>query len=281
MSEIEKTFNYSVFDFIFSFAGEDRVLVNEIYCKLKEQGYNIFYDKAYQSQLVGTDLYTELRKLYKNKGTYVVCFISKCYTHKVWTNLEFTAIKERLMSTFFAGDFLIPILIDDVEIVHDIPSFIGCYKYESVDNTVQMLVEKISASTIESNFISNINNFITCLCEQINSKLKISGQNIQDSLIPSNEIFVSNTTEPFSLIFSPDPDAQSSCILVNRFFQNSNDTELFPMFIITWQKNKKLDFFIHEFACNTDENLQKLSFSELVEHFSVYIRLYLEGRYYE
>ena len=72
--------DWTEFDFAFSFAGEERVIVEQIYTKLKDKGYHIFYDNAYQAQLVGKDLYSDLRDVYRNKGKFVVCFISESYT---------------------------------------------------------------------------------------------------------------------------------------------------------------------------------------------------------
>ena len=110
-----------MYDFAFSFAGEDRKTVELIKNYLTKQNYTVFYDNDFQYDLVGKDLYSYLREIYKNKCKFVVCFISENYAKKIWTNLEFTAVKERLMSTFFASDFLIPILIDNSNILKDIP----------------------------------------------------------------------------------------------------------------------------------------------------------------
>jgi hypothetical protein len=276
----DKLFNFEIYDFVFSFAGEDRELVEEISKKLDFKGYKLYYDKSYQSQHVGKDLYTDLRKIYKNNGKYVVCFISEYYTKKVWTTLEFTAIKERLMSTFFAEDFLIPILIDNAQRLDDIPSYIGFYQHETVDKTCQMLVEKISESTMEDNFLSNINDFIIYLCEQIYKK--VSDKKMMVSLTQTNEILISSLIEPFSLIFSPDPDAQASCILIYKSYQNKNNlSDAFPIVIVTWQKNKDLYFSIHEFDSNVNETLEKLSFPEVVHFFCSYVERYLEGIRYE
>lgn len=267
-----ETLDFAVFDFAFSFAGEDREIVKEIYNRLNSKGFSVFYDYAYQAQLVGKDLYTALRDLYKSKGKYVVCFISEHYAKKVWTNLEFTAIKERLMSTFFGGGFLIPIIIGETQMLEDIPSFIGFFRHESVDKTVQMLEDKTSASTIEDNFLSNINNFISYLCNQVYRILNKSNDEIL--LINNNEILVSGASKPFSLVFSPDPGAQAQCVLVRRKTQINGRyvTDAFPVFIVTWQKAKNLHFSINEFNSNTDNCLEKQSFYDVVQYICVYIR---------
>lgn len=275
MMKIENSFNFSSFDLVFSFAGEDRYIVSEIYNKLKGK-YNIFYDEEYTSQLLGSDLYNGLRNIYKNNGLYVVCFISKYYAKKIWTSLEFTAIKERLMSTFFTSDFLIPILIDDYDLnlVNDIPSYIAFYKHESIEKTVQILDDKISSSTIEYNFISNVNKVISFLCEQIYKKLNILDDN-KIKLIRPNELQISNMEKSFSLVFLSDTEAQSSCILVRKISENLNINEIFPTFIITWEKDRKIDFSIHEFTFDIHSDNQKLSLNKVIQYFSDYIKLFL------
>lgn len=114
-----------------------------------EHNYTVFYDKDYQHNLVGKDLYSYLREVYREKCKFVVCFISLNYTKKEWTNLELTAIKERFISTFFAADFLIPILIGKPWRIEDIPSYIGFYSYQTPSETAKMLINKFENSLID------------------------------------------------------------------------------------------------------------------------------------
>jgi len=262
----EEILDMEIFDFVFSFAGEDREVVEAIYEKLKRKGFNIFYDSAFQAQLVGKDLYTGLRDLYKNEGKFVVCFISSHYTKKVWTNLEFSAIKERLMATFFAGDFLIPILLGNTQMMEDIPSYIGFYQHESVDNTVKMLAVKISASTVEDSYLSNINNCISHLCNRVH--IILTQKNVDVFLTSANEISISGFMASFSLVFSSDPDAQVPCILVRKLtqFDKNNPFDSFPILIITWKNQNRLRFTIHEFDSSTDNLLKDMPFNDVVQY---------------
>lgn len=177
------------------------------------------------------------------------------------------------MSTFFAGDFLIPILIENAQLLDDIPSYIGFYRHESVDKTVQMLDEKISVSTIEDNFLSNINGFIIYLCNHVFKTL--SNKNPQINLINNNKISISGSMGAKSLVFYPDPDAQAPCILVRResfYHDNKNLLDEFPVFIITWRKQKQLYFSIHEFDSRTDNLLEKLLFHDVVNYICAYLQ---------
>lgn len=268
---------YTEFDFAFSFAGEDREIVEAIYEQLSADGIRVFYDNAYQSHLVGKDLYYGLRDLYKNKGRYVVCFISKHYSEKVWTNLEFTAIKERLMSTFFASDFLIPILIGDVKILDDIPSFFGFYTYQSVDETVAMLKEKIHTSIVENHLIENVNNCISYICPKIYERLQ--AHNIT-AVLRSNTLIVETAARKCSFCFTGDTVMYTPCIQIIKRDETSAEfptMDAFPSYLITWKQRGRLTFLIHEFDGNEHVELKDYSINELINHISACIESEVRG----
>jgi len=255
------------FDFAFSFAGEDRDVVEDIYNRLSADNIKVFYDFAYQSQMVGKDLYRGLRELYRDKGRYIVCFISEHYAKKAWTNLELTAVKERLMSTFFASDFLIPIIIGDAKMLEDIPNFIGFYTHRSVSETVSMLKDKINSSISENHLISNVNNSIAFICPQICHRLMVS--NIDASLTNTNELTISIAAHrAVTYFFSGDTVSQTPCILVTKGLsgvgQNNLKRELFPSFIITWKKSNKLSFSIHSFAGYDSDLIKGQSLTQII-----------------
>lgn len=264
-------FDFEEFDIAFSFAEEDRKIVKEIYKKLTEDGFRIFYDNAYQAQLVGRDLYTGLRDLYRNKGKYVACFVSEHYAKKIWTNLEFTAIKERLMTTFFAGDFLIPILIGKADMLKDIPSFIGFYPHKSIDETVGMLKEKINSSLMEDSFLLNINNCISYLYNQVYIRLR--RRNVDVILINTNKLKITGLRDTFTLHFSSDPIAQTPCILITKEYYNCKTykKEPFPTFVITWKKHENLLFSIHGFDDVTNNMIENRPFSDTVHYICSYV----------
>lgn len=256
------------FDFAFSFAGEDRDVVHEIYDKLNADGISVFYDLAYQSQLVGEDLYRGLRDLYKNKGKYIVCFISKHYAKKIWTTLEFTAIKERLMSTFFASDFLIPIIMDKTEMLEDIPLFIGFYEHHSVKETVAMLKMKINSSISEDHLITNINNCISYVCRQVH--LRLQTNNINATLVHTDEIVINQNGYNTTYFFASNTITHTPCILVTKG-EGISHCEIiqrtpFPSYIITWRKQERLLFSIHEFDGDDSSTVKGQPLNELVKY---------------
>ena len=254
------------FDFAFSFAGEDREIVEEIKKYLVVHNYTVFYDNDYQYELVGKDLYSHLRKVYRDNCKYVVCFISENYTKKVWTNLEFTAVKERFMSTFFATDFLIPILIGNTDLLKDIPSYIGFYTHKTVIETSQLLINKFENSLVEDNYFIKISNCIEYICEKVSNKLTMKNYDA----VHSNNIItlkVSDTTYTFKL-FNKDTLNIQSILL---FYGNNQYPELF----ITWHRSNVLLFDIYFFnkIRSTSENL---GIHDLSEEIADYIIDYLE-----
>jgi hypothetical protein len=261
------------FDFVFSFAGEDRTLVEEIQKQLLTKGYHIFYDYNYQEQLTGQDLYRALRDIYRNKGKFVVCFISDAYARKKWTNLEFTAVKERLLDTFFAEGFLIPILIGNVSILKDIPTFIGFYRHTDIDKTVDMLCKKFDSCIEEDILIDDIQCFIEYIQENVFSLL----QRQRCSISQKGDLFnVHENVKMLTLRFATDVTAQLPCIMVFEYSDSALE-DTFPALIVTWHKCPHLRFFIHIFSEYIDKKSDELTFDELVGEIGSYIKKRMEG----
>ena len=223
------------YDFAFSFAGEDREIVEPIKNYLVAQKYTVFYDNDYQHNLVGKDLYSYLREVYREKCKFVVCFISSNYTKKEWTNLEFTAVKERYISTFFAADFLIPVLIGEALPIKDIPSYIGFYTHKTPSETAKMLIDKFNDSLTEDNYLFNISNCIKYICEKVVDILK----NVFDDVtFKKNIITIKSVQGYFQFKFSPEESLHIQSILV--YSNKIQSPELF----ITWRQTDFLVFDI-------------------------------------
>jgi hypothetical protein len=261
------------FDFVFSFAGEDRTLVEEIQTRLSAKGYHVFYDNNYQEQLAGQDLYRVLRDIYRNKGKFVVCFISDAYARKKWTNLEFTAVKERFLDTFFAEGFLIPILIGNASILKDIPAFIGFYRHTDIGKTVDMLCKKIDSFIEEDNLIDDIQRFIEYMQERIFSLLQRQRCSISQK---GDALIVNGNVKILTLRFATDATAQLPCVMV---FEHSDGAleDVFPALIVTWHKCPHLRFFIHIFSEYIDKRPDELTFDELAVEICSYIKARAEG----
>lgn len=271
MAISEEPNNNSELHFVFSFAGEDRMIVEEIKNQLVQKQYSVFYDNDFKSQLLGKDLYKHLRDIYKNRGKYVVCFISEHYKKKIWTNLELSAIKERLMSTFFASDFLIPIILDNTEMPDDIPEFIGFHKHSSIEETCSFLVQKYNTSLIEDNYISNINNCIQYIVKKIEKKLQ--SQDLDVCLQGANQIRINGFTGKNDYKFTAEPTANLPCILLYR--KPAADTltkHNIPVILISWNRGNLFLFSLHLFDGFKNNMKTDLPLHELISYLADYIK---------
>lgn len=116
-----QTQNYAVaradeydYDVAMSFAGEDRIFVEQIADFLKEFNINIFYDKYFESDLWGKNLYTHLDDVYQNKSQFCVLFISQHYKQKLWTNHERESAQARAFRE--RVEYILPVKMDDTTI---------------------------------------------------------------------------------------------------------------------------------------------------------------------
>ena len=107
----EKEYDY---DIAFSFAGEDREIVEKLANSLRKIGVSIFYDKYFEADLWGKDLYTHLDKVYQHNSKYCVLFISQHYKEKLWTNHERESAQARAFIE--KGEYILPIRLDDTVI---------------------------------------------------------------------------------------------------------------------------------------------------------------------
>lgn len=257
------------YDFVFSFAGEDRKLVQEIYEILSGWGYRIFYDNAYQSMLIGQDLYHYLRKLYRTKGRFVVCFISQYYTQKAWTAVEFSAIKERMMATFFASDFLLPIQIGSTNMLEDIPRFIGFYHHESAHQTAEILREKYrqtsSGKPRTDNYALFIDDLLNHTIAYLKDRFNIDAlRDGLESLIVDDTIFT----------FTIDAFSQASGILIwkqSRGLSNMSTSMSFPSAILTWKQSERLVFSFYPFCIMTDDMEENIPWNQTAQQVGDFI----------
>ncbi len=119
------------YDVALSFAGEDRGFVDKIANHLRQNGVKVFYDKYFEVNLWGKDLYTYLGEVYSKKSRYCVLFISKHYNKKIWTNHEREFAQERAFREI--NEYILPVRIDNVEIpgLKSTVGFISASKHDS------------------------------------------------------------------------------------------------------------------------------------------------------
>lgn len=115
MSEKSK-FEYDV---AFSFAGAQRVYVEQVRNALRKYEISVFYDNDNSVDLWGKNLYRYLDELYSKKARYCVMFISKEYGERPWTIHESQSAQERIFGDYDNVDFqeyIRPVFFDNTQI---------------------------------------------------------------------------------------------------------------------------------------------------------------------
>lgn len=114
------------YDFAISYAGEDRLIAEDIYNEIKEKygDYLVFLAENEKHQFVGKDGERFFEKLF-SKSKQVIVIISKYYKQKKWPRFEWDVILERSAENRF-----IPIKLDNTKII-GLPSNIVYIPYKN------------------------------------------------------------------------------------------------------------------------------------------------------
>ena len=102
---------YFEYDMAISFAGEDRVIAEDLAEALSNKGVEVFYDKSFKIALLGRELADVFRGIYASKSRFAVVLISRNYLGKNWTNFEFSIIREQAKKR--KSEFILPVRLDD------------------------------------------------------------------------------------------------------------------------------------------------------------------------
>jgi hypothetical protein len=108
------------FEIALSFAGEDRVYVDQVANLLRDSGVKVFYDLFEEANLWGKNLYDYLSEIYKNKALYTIMFISKHYAQKLWPTHERQAMQTRAFQEH--QEYILPARFDDTPIPGVLPT---------------------------------------------------------------------------------------------------------------------------------------------------------------
>ena len=84
------------------------------YNYLTELGVKVFYDKYFEADLWGKNLYTHLDDIYQNTSLYCIMFLSTNYRDKVWTNHERESAQARAFRQ--KEEYILPVRFDDTQI---------------------------------------------------------------------------------------------------------------------------------------------------------------------
>lgn len=102
------------YDVAVSFAGEDRIIVEELVDLLVSRGISVFYDSQQQAQLWGKDLYQYLDEIYSNSAKFCIIFVSESYIKKAWPKHELKSAQSRAFKQ--SSEYILPIKLDDTEL---------------------------------------------------------------------------------------------------------------------------------------------------------------------
>jgi len=133
------------YDVAVSFAGSQRHLAEALSNKIREKGYNVFYDHFYPEQLWGKDLAVFFQDVYKNKARYCVMFISGEYRDREWTIHERSSAQARAIVEK-GNEYILPIEVEPTDLP-GLPSTVGRLSLTqySLEEIIDILVRKLEA----------------------------------------------------------------------------------------------------------------------------------------
>jgi hypothetical protein len=101
-------------DIALSFAGEDRVYVDDVAHALRDAGVRVFYDQFELVDLLGRNLVQYLEDVYRRRARFVAVFVSRHYARRMWTVFERDVLQARSLED--RSDYLIPIRLDGAKL---------------------------------------------------------------------------------------------------------------------------------------------------------------------
>lgn len=123
-----------MYDLALSFAGENRIVAEELAIALRKEGYNIFYDDFEKAELWGKDLSIELPRKY-NSAAFCIMLLSNYYLDKMWTTLERQVIISKFLKNK-GNDYLLPVRLDGF--TEEIPGISELTGYINIDSKSQI-----------------------------------------------------------------------------------------------------------------------------------------------
>jgi hypothetical protein len=141
VSHSAQVFDYDV---ALSYAGEDRVYVQQIAALLQQRDVRVFYDEYAAAELWGSDLYTLIDDVYRRRARFAIAFVSRHYASKPWTRHERQSAQARALTE--VGPYFLPVRLDDSELpglrptVHYVDA-----RRTSIEQLVSMIQQKLSS----------------------------------------------------------------------------------------------------------------------------------------
>jgi len=136
------------YDIAFSFAGEDRAVVEELATKLTNEGVRVFYDAYEKAALWGKDLYQHLQVVYRDRARYCIVIVSAAYARKLWPRHELKQAQARAFKEH--SEYILPVRLDDTEIpgLNSTTGYIDLREH-SVDDLEKVVLQKLFGADVE------------------------------------------------------------------------------------------------------------------------------------
>ncbi|MES2727192.1 MAG: TIR domain-containing protein [Bacteroidota bacterium] len=126
------------FDIAISFAGENRELAEEIALILRMLDFEVFYDRLYEDNYLGSSWGKEFERIFTNDSKFVVCILDEHHRRKIWPTFERECFSEKIQT-----NEVIPIFLDDTKFVGIPQDLIGIrFKYNKNDKTIAERIRK-------------------------------------------------------------------------------------------------------------------------------------------
>jgi hypothetical protein len=140
------------YDVAFSFAGEDRQVVEPVADRLKQANVSVFYDREKTAEMWGRNLDEYFADVFLNRARFCVMFVSHAYAEKMWARLERRSAMARAMKQKDA--YILPIKLDDAELEGLLPTvhYIS-FSEHGEQGIVDLILEKLYQGT-ESNAVT-------------------------------------------------------------------------------------------------------------------------------
>ncbi len=121
------------FDIAISFAGENRDLAEIIANTLRILDFEVFYDRLYEDNYLGSSWGKEFERIFTNDSKFVVCILDIHHQRKIWPTFERECFTEKVQT-----NEVIPIFLDDTKFVGIPQDLIGIkFKYNKNDKSLK------------------------------------------------------------------------------------------------------------------------------------------------
>lgn len=131
------------FDVALSFAGTERSFAEELAKRVRDAGFEVFYDEFYPEQLWGKDLVVFFDNIYRKVSRYCVMFVSHEYADRMWTTHERRSAQARAVEEK-GNEYILPIRVDNTELegLHPTIGYLSLSQYE-IPRIADMLTAKL------------------------------------------------------------------------------------------------------------------------------------------